>query len=200
MGILSGLVEPQLEGLITKYTYIRGTDARLKFQTKSDLEKRYRPNEKLCELLKINTLLPRPAFISDAIRYIFEDLTIADVLPTQIVPVLRSYGVMCDAVTMTAERKTDNTITNIRFRLYCKKSGRERFVHFGHISLVITSNPMHSGYWGCQYFWNHITEIWRRSESVRLSAIFRRKIIAHKLRLSEKSPASFFKYETYVNS
>ena len=200
MGILSESVEPQLEGLITKYTYTRGTEARLKIQTKDDLKRRYRSVPKIVELLDINTLLPRPAFISDTIRHIFEELTVADVLPAQIVPVLRSYGIMCDAVTMTVERKSDNSITNISFRLYCKKSGRERFVHFGHISLVITSNPMHSRYRGCQHFWNHITKIWRCSESVRLSAIFRRKTIAHNLRLNSKSPVSFFKYECYVNS
>lgn len=201
MGILSESVEPKLESLITKYLYARGTNARLKFQTKDDLARRYQSVPKIVELLDINTLLPRPSFISDALNRLIAEISITDVLPGQIVPVFRSYGIMCDAITMTVERKaSDNSISGVSFRLYAKKSGRERFVCFGHMGLVITSDPKHSRCWDHQQFWNNMARIWKQSESVRLSAIFRRKAIAHNLRLNSKSPVSFFKYECYVNS
>ena len=199
MGILSEHHElPELGKLIKKYTYIRGTTAWVRNQTKSVIEKRYVATPALQDLMKISRV---PAtWVPDAIRYIFEELTVTDVLPSQIVPVLNSWGIKCDAVNLIVTRsRASNTIESVQFKFYAKKSqGRERYACMGHVGLVIQSKSAIFGNSMTEY-WEKIVNVWKESESVRLSAIFRRKN-AKLTSTDNMCGFPYLKYESYVNS
>lgn len=196
MGILSEHHElPELGKLIKKYTYIRGTGAGIKEQTKSVLEKRYVHTPKLQDLMKINRLVG--AWVPDVIRNVFEELTVTDVLPSQIVPVLNSWGIKCDAVNLIVQRSVaSNIIESISFKFYAKKSGRERYAYMGHVGLIIQSKSAIFGN-SMTEFWEKVIKAWKESESVRLSAIFRRK---NAKLTSARFDFPYLKYESYVNS
>lgn len=198
MSILSEhFVEPELGKLIKMYGYSRGTGARIKNQRISDLKKRYICTPQLADLMDVHTII-YPGTVSDAIRYVFEELSVTDVLPGQIVDVLRGWGIMCDAVNMVIQRdRVTNNIKEVQFRLYAKKSGRERYVYFGHVSLVVTKSSVALA--KVQQYWERIIKAWRYSESVRLSSIFRNKLSVAKL-IDERGHLFMNKYESYVNS
>lgn len=198
MGILSEQIDaPQLGRLIKMYTYTRGTGACIKNQEVRILKKRYQSVPTVCDLMDVNMLL-YPRTIGDAIKFVFEEMFVTDVLPKQIIPILHHYGIMADAVNMVIQReRSTNMILEVQFRLYVKKSGRERYVRFGHISLVMNNKSNHHAT-EVQKYWEMIIKAWKESEPMRLTSIFRNKKSIRTL-MESKNPF-ISKYESYVSA
>lgn len=201
MGLLSGCLEQRLEPLLHYYTYVSGVRHRLKLQTADVLAKRY---ELTPELSPFVTKSFSTGMISgDIINAAFEALTIDEVLPSQIVPTLNRMGIHCDAVNIVVQRyRSTGAILIIKFQLYAKKSGsRERYVYIGLAEAQIQDSWKKPNFQKHQDFWNKMVDVWKKNESVRLSAIFRRKKQYAQMDAGNFGMSStYIKYEHYVNS
>lgn len=201
MGLLSGCLEQRLEPLIHYYTYVSGVRHRLKLQTADVLAKRYELTSELDPVVVRS--LSTGMLSSDIISAAFEALTIDEALPTQIVPALNRLGIHCDAVKLAIQRyRSNGTILLIKFQLYAKKSGgRERYVYIGLAEVQIQSDLRKPNFQKHQDFWNKMIDVWKKNESVRLSAIFRRKKQYAQMDAGNFGMSSaYIKYEHYVNS
>lgn len=201
MGLLSGCLEQRLEPLLHYYTYVSGTRHRLKLQTADVLAKRYELVQELDPVVVRS--LSTGMISSDIINAAFKTLTIDEALPTQIVPALNRLGIHCNAVNIAVQRyRSTGAIILIKFQMFAKKSGgRERYVYMGLAEVQIQSDWKKPNFQKHQDFWNKMIDVWKKNESVRLSAIFRRKKQYAQMDSNQFGiPATYVKYEHYVNS
>lgn len=123
MSILSEhITEPELDKLSNKYTYTRGTTFGINRQPIKHLEERYEVVPVVADILRENRFRSFQYVAGDIITVAFSEMTVDNMLPNHIIPVLASYGIYCDAVHMTVKRVcTYNKIEEIKLMFFCKK-------------------------------------------------------------------------------
>lgn len=186
MGILSENLEPNLGMLINYYTYTRGTQAHLAKQREDVLPGRFG-----IRLVK-NNHRGMIRQCSELLSSTFEELQAEDMLPNHIFTKLKEAGISCDAIVMGFHKIRGVFKGTVDITLYAKKSGRERFVSMGCITIIVVTDP--NKLMGSQRdFWTIMEKQWKLNEPARFTSIFRRKKM-----LNQRTYLSNLNIEYYV--
>ncbi|MBD5230738.1 MAG: hypothetical protein HDS66_01105 [Bacteroidales bacterium] len=176
MGILSDNFDQLLGKFREKYMNVYATDYRLNTITDQELNKHYRMTSQIQDLMTIDDLCLKIRWkIAKMIIHILGDLTADEVLPSQIFRALEYRGIKCDAIAITAFAHPTRTVHAVKFALYSKKSGRERYAFVGYAGITVQDDPRKSEYDAHQEFWRSMLKYWQSANSVRISSILRKK-------------------------